>query len=861
MKYGFYLSVLFLILFSIVRAETGPIANYTFDDGTATDSTGSHNGTVSGAVSAEGKIGQAFSFDGVDDYISTGPDFIGTGDVTVTAWIKPNTLGENNLGGILNNNKFFIELSTNNKIQVRNANNTVTASDAGSVTLGEWQHVAVTRSGKTISIYINGYSRCAFYCTSNDDPIAGNTNVYIGNRNAGDRAFDGSIDEVRVYNRVLSATEIGEIYGGVVAPPPPPPDPTPVVVQPPVVVTPKTHPAGTGPLIPDDRRVDWTPAGIPGGIPNYTSICANVKDALYGAKGDGVTDDVVAIQKAIDSCPANSNKVVYVPSGTYAITKRINVAKSGIVLRGDGPGKTIIKFMGPDTTGIMLGSGWAYNDIYQTPITSAITGGFTKGSRTIQVSDASRYVIGDLLLLDQKNDDVLVTTHTGYDCTFCSRELGTRALGQIVEITGISGNSISINIPLYWTYTSTLLPQATSIRSAHLTRKSGIEDMTLTQDTKSTLYSMVMETTVNSWVKNVEIKNIVKRAIWFIENVQSEIRDNYFHDGISTYGHDYGYGLLMDNHSTANLVENNMFSGLCCMIQGDAGIAGNVIAYNYMTDFRYDDPQWLLGGTPNINHAAHPFMNLWEGNVGYSAAMDEKSGSSSHQTLYRNYLKGWMNSTVIYGNTPILIYARNRYMNALGNILGTAGKSLVYEQAVQDAPTKKINLNTIWEFGYGDTIYPTPGDPLSRETTLRWGNFDYVTNSTRYDPNEIPSDVQVPGTQSLPASLYLSGRPVWFGNLNFPPIGPDVVGLVAKLPAQLCYEQGKMPNCLYVTATTPPPPTTFVAGDFNKDGYVNSLDFSAMSGAWNTSNTLYDLNKDGTVNTLDYSIMVQNWTR
>jgi hypothetical protein len=57
-----------------------------------------------------------------------------------------------------------------------------------------------------------------------------------------------------------------------------------------------------------------------------------------------------------------------------------------------------------------------------------------------------------------------------------------------------------------------------------------------------------------------------------------------------------------------------------------------------------------------------------------------------------------------------------------------------------------------------------------------------------------------------------------------------------------------------------PLPSTGVIGDFNKDGVVNSLDLSLMSGAWNTSNVVYDLNKDGTVNTLDYSIMVRKWT-
>jgi hypothetical protein len=58
----------------------------------------------------------------------------------------------------------------------------------------------------------------------------------------------------------------------------------------------------------------------------------------------------------------------------------------------------------------------------------------------------------------------------------------------------------------------------------------------------------------------------------------------------------------------------------------------------------------------------------------------------------------------------------------------------------------------------------------------------------------------------------------------------------------------------------PAPPATYVAGDFNKDGFVNSLDFSYMNSKWNTSDTTADLSKDGTVNTLDFSIMSRNWT-
>src|SRR5882724_380973 len=61
-------------------------------------------------------------------------------------------------------------------------------------------------------------------------------------------------------------------------------------------------------IIPADRRIQWDP-GVRGGIPNRTTIFANVKNAPYNAVGNGVMDDTAAIQAAITACP--SNQVVY----------------------------------------------------------------------------------------------------------------------------------------------------------------------------------------------------------------------------------------------------------------------------------------------------------------------------------------------------------------------------------------------------------------------------------------------------------------------------------------------------------------------------------------------------------------------
>lgn len=73
---------------------------------------------------------------------------------------------------------------------------------------------------------------------------------------------------------------------------------------------------------------------------------------FYGATGDGVTDDTLAIQLALDLCRLNGGGVVYLPAGVYKLSARAHPVSGGqaclwigsnTLLRGDGPGATVLQ--------------------------------------------------------------------------------------------------------------------------------------------------------------------------------------------------------------------------------------------------------------------------------------------------------------------------------------------------------------------------------------------------------------------------------------------------------------------------------------------------------------------------------------
>jgi hypothetical protein len=103
------------------------------------------------------------------------------------------------------------------------------------------------------------------------------------------------------------------------------------------------------------------------------------------------------------------------------------------------------------------------------------------------------------------------------------------------------------------------------------------------------------------------------------------------------------------------------------------------IAHNFMTDMHYTVSHWMMAGLQG-SHDAGTGMNLFEGNVGNAFVMDTYHGTGNLATLFRNRLTG-TEGTKTANTIPVNIFAYNRFVNVIGNVLGMPGHHHVYESS------------------------------------------------------------------------------------------------------------------------------------------------------------------------------------
>ncbi|HWM10432.1 MAG TPA: LamG-like jellyroll fold domain-containing protein, partial [Solirubrobacteraceae bacterium] len=198
--------------------NTGLVASFGFDEpsgATATDTLSDHDGTIAGAARvAGGRYGAALSFDGVDDWVSV-PHAAAlnlSAGMTLEAWVRPTALGS--WRSVVMKEQasalpYALHASTGEGVPAASVftSSALTATGPPPLGLATWTHLAMTWDGSVLRLYVDGAE-----VATQPAPgalLTSTGQLRIGGNSLRGEFFSGLIDEVRVYDRALSATRIG----------------------------------------------------------------------------------------------------------------------------------------------------------------------------------------------------------------------------------------------------------------------------------------------------------------------------------------------------------------------------------------------------------------------------------------------------------------------------------------------------------------------------------------------------------------------------------------------------------------------------------------------------------------------------
>ncbi len=363
---------------------------------------------------------------------------------------------------------------------------------------------------------------------------------------------------------------------------------------------------------------DFSFAGYHSGndpLPGRGPVTANVRD--FGARGDGQQDDSAAFLKAI---AAVERGVIFVPAGRYKITAILQIRKSGIVLRGEGPGKTTLYFPAPlnnikpnwgaTTTGDRTSNySWSGGFVWiggpaPRRALAIITAEARRGDTRISVSSVSEMKDGqivDVTETDNADNSLAAWIYAG-DPGDTRQLRGSTRVSLVSRTKSIAAGAIELERPLRFDVRAEWQPRVWAFTPS--VTESGVEDLTFEfpseaykgHFTELGFNAVALDHTADCWVRNVRIVNpdsgiFVTGTFNTVDGVVFESRREgnkglAAHHGIYLYGND------------------NLFTHFDCRMRFIHDItvsesAGNVIASGKGIDLDFD------------HHMRAPFENLW----------------------------------------------------------------------------------------------------------------------------------------------------------------------------------------------------------------------------------------------------------
>jgi hypothetical protein len=614
-------------------------------------------------------------------------------------------------------------------------------------------------------------------------------------------------------------------------------------------------------ILPAIYQTPWDP-GIPGGIPADNDPIRpatvwlpsgnpyggySVNPALTGTANAAAFSS--AFQAAINAAGAaatpTSRKIVLLKAGTYFVNPQINsggqvgivVKVDNVTIRGEGAGTTRIAANGTINdygTVILFGHRTGSSDA--SFAVQNVTADALKGSRAVQVANASAYVVGDVITIDHVDGPPAAngnaTINGGYlfffDGVYFKRQPSYtwngpstsapsisvsdfasansaaatavpswRSTMQETEIVAINGNTLTIKDPLYIDFPLSASPQVwrtVPLNTGSIpvgNRWSGIENIAVAGGNNMWGFpggTVNFSYMAYAWAKAIEADG----ARWTPFNpahpgkygyniglgrcYRCVIRDSYAHGSTDENPGGQAYGIVVGVGSSSSLVENNISVENNKPIALNATGGGNVIAYNYVDQaVLWNSPGWQENAIDD-SHANFTHHDLIEGNWTPNLGGDTTHGNSGWHTHLRNYANGVNSSGGMTANLRAVGMDGWTHFHAyIGNVLngGTVYQTTPSSQGGR--PVYQLGNNS-GNCGCWDNGY-------AAAHIYRDGNWDNVNNGI----------VWAAGARTIPSSFYLVNKPAFFGSYAWPWVDPTATTAAARvgtLPAKARYDAG-----------------------------------------------------------------------
>jgi hypothetical protein len=619
-----------------------------------------------------------------------------------------------------------------------------------------------------------------------------------------------------------------------------------------------------------------------GGIPPRPTQCGKTLTPLGNSQSDAAQ-----IKSAVDACPANQH--VQLAAGVFVFGPMDRVQfepkNSNVTVRGVGPGpggaiplnQTAIPsasvcgaspctiLFQTDPAGALNSFFWINqyaSDVSRRGPGINLASDGAQGATTIALASAPSgpsWAVGRLAAIDVITGKEGASSYSNASIwpTAASPELiytqafgspgsqwytssygrAWRHLSQMVKITAVSGNTVTIQAPLSMTFAKANGAQLApwDANQANPVQGVGIEDMYFYGGGGQGYAngSVKIELCDGCWVKHVQSQWSEGAAVGMVACYRCELRDSYLHEPRQwklTSNGGRSYLLALDTATANSLIENNiLWNGNKVIVMRSSG-GGNVIAYNFMDD-TWGEGQPAQEAGANAGHYIGSHMELFEGNWSHKYSGDSWWGNAIYITAFRNQFSGlrgahaWLHQ-MVFGNgypyyemwarTALTMQPYQWWHSLVGNVFGFDGQaSSLIDGIVPGCPggasctsrqtgsrydsdftSNPDEFLTMFDLGRAQDNEGFGNDANLYQKTNRQGNYDFVTKKQIwYESFGGKGQTSTGSPIALPDSLYLKARPAWWpSGKPWPWVDPST-GTVHALPAKNCFDAGQVPTC------------------------------------------------------------------